>query len=191
MKRILPIAVLILLVIIPLLIILDAKFQKYVEGRKVSYPSSPIASSVQQQLEELGGLVVKLSPTPQLPNSLPPPKTRSVYGSYQKYADGVLTVNTGSTAIDVKVDSEVFAVCTPRYWANPDGQKFDITRVWFDMSSLTLTNYKATSANEKQTIFQTEQPKLTKDTHIFVFAQEHPVDKSLLAKKIWIIECNK
>ena len=191
MKRILPIAILILLVIIPLLIVLDAKFQRYIEGRKASYPSSPIASSVQQQLEELGSPVINLSPAPQLPNSYSPPKTRSVYGSYQAYADGVLTVNTGSTAIDVKVDSEVFAVCTPRYWVNPDGKKFDITRVWFDMSSLTLTNYKATSPNEKQTIFQTEQPQLTKDTHIFVFAQEPPVDKSLLAKKIWIIECKK
>ncbi|MBI3559848.1 hypothetical protein HY087_01840 [Candidatus Gottesmanbacteria bacterium] len=195
MRRFLPL-LLLLVVAVPLLILLNARFgwilKKNLGG--VKYPSKPIASSVSQMITEDPTNVLNrenpIGASLTRPTDHPEAKTRTVRGNYKSFQNGIVTIDTVGSTIDVRVGNDIYAVCTPRYWTNADGKRFDLRQVWFDTSAITLTNYRGTAKNETEADFGKEQVAFTTDTHLIMFTLESPVDKTLFAKKVWILGCN-
>lgn len=194
MKRLLPLLLLAISILIPLLILVDTRLRQRAQEKnsRVSYLKEPLAANVLKMGEELeskSGKPASTSATNKPSDAFPEPVMRSVRGWYASYRNGILAVDTGASKISTVISDDTFTVCTPQYWTNPDGTKFDVSQAWIDMSKLTLTNYRATGTNETEASFLQVQSKLTPTNNIAVFALESPKDKTLFAKKLWIVGC--
>lgn len=184
---------LILAIAIPLLIVLDSRLRKQVSKRITlpppKYSNIPLPASVDVMKQETG-IAGSPTPTPVAgAASFPEPKLVTIRGFFSSLKDGVLTLNTGTNALSAEVSDDVFTVCTAQTWKDADGNEYDITRTWIDLSQVTIANYNQVGINENLVNFRDYKNVLTSDTHIIVYALESPADRTLVARKLWIVGC--
>lgn len=187
MKRLLPLFVIVLALLLPLIIFLNIRIQKKINQlAPVSYPSRAIPVSAEDMVREARGEGIE---KPESKKIVEKPILKVVRGFYKEFSNSQLSVNTGASVLTTVVTPDLFTVCTPQYWNDNTGNRYDITKAWVDFSGVNLENYTNLGPNERAVRFLDLQPTFTSKTHLIILGQELTSDAIFVTKKVIIVGC--
>lgn len=179
MKRILLLAVIVVLFVSPLVLFI---YLKILEKNppppppKVTYNTGPIdvnqSGTSPELIKTFGGI------------TLPQQKLVSMRGFYRSYTNGTLSLFASQSTLETYIPPDVFTVCIPRFWNNTD-----TVGAYMDISSITLDNYANLGPRETAAQFSSYLPKFKTTTHLMIFGIADESLNSVIAKKVWIFGC--
>lgn len=178
MKRILLIAVIVVVAISPLVFYIYLKIleKNPPPPPDVIYNTSPVdvnqSGTTSAAEKTFAGI------------SLPQPRLVSMRGFYRSYNIGTLSLFASQSTLEAYIPPDVFTVCIPRFWNNTD-----TVGAYMDISHVTLDNYANLGPRETNAQFSAYLPKFKTTTHLMVFGFQDESVNTVIAKKVWIFGC--